>query len=180
MTKMVRSLGLLLAAGLVAGGCCKKPVPQKAPEVPPPAPTPVPQVVKPEPTPAPVVTPPPPAVPGMDEIKGYLKDAFFDFDKYDVRPDQRDAMTANADFLKKWPTVKIKIEGHCDERGTAKYNMGLGERRANAAKDFLVSLGVDASRIETISYGKERPFAEGHDEKAWAQNRRAHFVATAR
>ena len=89
-------------------------------------------------------------------------------------------MAANAEWLKKWPTVKIQIEGHCDERGSNKYNMALGDKRANAARDYLVSLGIDASRVTTISYGEERPFVEGHDEAAWSQNRRGHFVVTAK
>ena len=82
--------------------------------------------------------------------------------------------------MKKWPTVKIQIEGHCDERGSNKYNMALGDKRANATKDYLVSLGIDAARVTTISYGEERPFVTGHDEAAWAQNRRGHFVVTAK
>ena len=111
---------------------------------------------------------------------GYLKDAFFDFDKFNVRADQRDTLAADAEWLKKYPKVKIQIEGHCDERGTAQYNMALGEKRAQAVKDYVTSLGVDPSRIETVSYGKERPFVKGHNEEAWAQNRRGHFVITAK
>jgi peptidoglycan-associated lipoprotein len=116
----------------------------------------------------------------LQTISGYMKDVFFDFDKAEVRSDQRDLLDANAAFLKKYPTVRIRVEGHCDERGTREYNMALGDRRANAVKEFLASLGVDAGRIETVSYGKERPFSPGHDESAWAQNRRGHFVAIAK
>jgi peptidoglycan-associated lipoprotein len=144
-------------------------------EAPPPPPPP------PAPTPAPAIsetpTPPPADIEEMNR-RGYLKDVFFDFDKDDIRPDQRDALSADADWLKKNPTVKITIEGHCDERGTRQYNMALGERRAHNAREYLVSLGVDSSRIQTISYGKDRPFDPGHDEDAWAKNRRAHFVIT--
>jgi peptidoglycan-associated lipoprotein len=111
---------------------------------------------------------------------GYIKDAFFETDKSDLRGDTRDVLAADATWLKANPSVKVLIEGHCDERNTQEYNLALGWRRANAAKDYLASLGVAAERISTISYGEERPFAQGHDETAWAQNRRVHFVITAR
>ncbi len=103
-------------------------------------------------------------------------DAFFDYDKSDLRLDGRDALSKTAEFLRSYAQVKVIIEGHCDERGSTEYNLGLGERRAQAAKNFLVSLGVSADRIETVSYGKERPFCTEHDENCWQQNRRAHFV----
>ena len=185
MTKPFRSVGLVLAAGLlVTAGCCtKKPAPTPAPEVkvePTPAPIPVPTEA---PIVAPVAEPVPETLPAdLAELnkKGYLKDVFFDYDQYDVRADQRDAMAANAEWLKKWPTVKVQVEGHCDERGSNKYNMALGDKRANAARDYLVSLGIDAARVSTLSYGEERPFVDGHDEAAWSQNRRAHFVVTAK
>lgn len=111
---------------------------------------------------------------------GYLKDAFFDTNKSELRPDAREALAADAAWLKEHPTVKILIEGHCDEHNTAEYNLALGWRRANAAKDYLVSLAVAADRIATISYGEERPFGTCHDESCWSQNRRVHFVITAR
>jgi len=105
-----------------------------------------------------------------------LKDIHFDFDKYDIRPGDTEILKENAALLMKYPKVKIQIEGHCDERGTVEYNLALGERRANSAKKYLISLGVKADRISTISYGKERPLDPGHDEEAWAKNRRAHEV----
>ena len=111
---------------------------------------------------------------------GYLKDAFFDTNKSELRPDARDALAADAAWLKEHPTVKVTIEGHCDERNTEEYNLALGWRRANAAKDYLTSLGVGAGQITTISYGEEKPFATCHNESCWSQNRRAHFVITAR
>ena len=89
-------------------------------------------------------------------------------------------LEANADVLKRYPSWQISIEGHCDERGTAEYNLALGERRALAARNYLVSLGVTADRVKTVSYGKEFPFDPGHTESAWAKNRRAHFVVTAK
>ena len=111
--------------------------------------------------------------------RGYLKDVFFDLDRSEVRGDQREALDQNAAWLRKRPEVRIVIEGHCDERGTAQYNMALGERRAQTVMDYLVALGIPASRIQVMSYGKERPFTRGHDDKSWAQNRRGHFVVTA-
>jgi len=98
---------------------------------------------------------------------------FFDFDKYNLKPDARRILEKQAAWLKKYPQLSITIEGHCDERGTREYNLGLGERRANASKDYLVALGVAANRIKTISYGKERPVALGSNEAAWSQNRRS-------
>jgi len=181
----VLGLGLATTLVLLGGACCAKPKPVPAPEV---KAAPVP-VATPVPVPAEVPTPPPPPPPpctdpsclGLDELnKGYLKDTFFDFDKYDVRADQRDALAANAAWMKKYPSVKVRVEGHCDERGTDKYNMALGDKRANAVKDYLVSLGIDSGRVETISFGKSKPFADGHNEEAWAQNRRGHFVVIAK
>ncbi|RPJ11895.1 MAG: peptidoglycan-associated lipoprotein Pal [Deltaproteobacteria bacterium] len=105
-----------------------------------------------------------------------LKDIHFDFDKYDVRPQDAQIMKENAALLTKHPTVKIQVEGHCDERGTAEYNLALGERRANSAKKYLVSLGIPENRLSAISYGEENPLDPAHNEEAWAKNRRAHFV----
>ena len=105
-----------------------------------------------------------------------LKDINFDFDKYDIRPGDTEILKGNATLLVKFPNVKIQIEGHCDERGTVEYNLALGERRANSTKNYLISLGISANRIAIISYGKERPMDPGHNEDAWAKNRRAHSV----
>lgn len=107
-----------------------------------------------------------------------LKDVLFDFDKSDIRADARDLLKANADWIKAHPNAKIQIEGHCDERGTNEYNLALGERRANAVKKYIASLGVEADRLYTISYGEELPIDPGHTEDAWAKNRRAHFLVT--
>ncbi len=105
-----------------------------------------------------------------------LKDIFFDFDKTNIRDDAKPALSEDVQWLKANSAAEITIEGHCDERGTAEYNLGLGERRAKAARDYLVAAGIDAKRMKAISYGKERPFVLGHDEAAWRWNRRAHFV----
>jgi peptidoglycan-associated lipoprotein len=123
--------------------------------------------------------PPPPAAPQPsieDLFTKEVQDAYFDFDMAAVRADARDALSKTAQFLRSYPQVKVNLEGHCDERGSTEYNLALGDRRAQAAKDFLVSLGIAADRMQTVSYGKERPFCMDHNEACWQQNRRAHFV----
>src|SRR5882672_7753474 len=123
--------------------------------------------------------PPPPAVhqPTIQELfDKEVKDAFFDYDKADIRTDARDALSATAKFLSSNPQVKVVLEGHCDERGSTEYNLALGDRRAAAAKQFVVSLGISADRIETVSYGKEKPFCSASTEECWQQNRRGHFI----
>jgi len=105
-----------------------------------------------------------------------LGDVFYAFDKYNLTDESKRTLESNSSELKRASDVNIIIEGHCDERGTKSYNLALGEKRAKAARDYLISLGVSGSRITIISYGKERPFDPGHNEAAWAKNRRAHFV----
>lgn len=127
-----------------------------------------------------VNAPPPPVVekgPTDDEL--FLKevrDAYFDYDKADIRPDAREALSKTADFLKAHPQFKVTIEGHCDERGSTEYNLGLGDRRASAVKQYLVSLGVSSGSLSTVSFGKEKPFCRESNEACWQQNRRGHFV----
>ncbi len=161
--------GLVLALALSAGCASRKQVSttQAAPPPPPPVET------KPE------TPPPPPPAPEekAPEAKLELQDAFFDFDDFSLRTDAKAALDADGKYLEKSSGVNVIIEGHCDERGSVEYNLALGEKRARAAKDYLVSFGIKTGRITTISYGKERPFDPGHDEAAWSKNRRAHFVA---
>ncbi|HSN54363.1 MAG TPA: peptidoglycan-associated lipoprotein Pal, partial [Candidatus Sulfomarinibacteraceae bacterium] len=116
----------------------------------------------------------------MLNARGYLEDVFFDTDRFDLTPEAREKLAENAAWLQDHSNIEILIEGHCDERNTREYNLALGERRANAVRDYLVFLGIGADRVETISYGEERPFALGNTEEAWQLNRRAHFVITAR
>jgi peptidoglycan-associated lipoprotein len=128
-----------------------------------------------------VSAPPPPTPvshePSLQEMfDKEVKDAYFDLDKADIRTDARDALSQTAQFLRSYPQLKIVVEGHCDERGSTEYNLALGDRRAAAAKQFLVSLGIPADRMETVSYGKEKPFCTASTEDCWQQNRRAHFV----
>ncbi len=142
----------------------------------------------PEPVPEPVVPPEPdnaisrnPGSGSIDDINrnSPLKAVFFDYDSADLSPAAKTALDENAGVLKKYGTWVLTIEGHCDERGTPEYNLALGERRAVAARTYLVALGVAADRLRTVSYGKEFPFDPGKDEAAFAKNRRAHFVITA-
>ncbi|MGD0360050.1 MAG: peptidoglycan-associated lipoprotein Pal [Bryobacteraceae bacterium] len=130
----------------------------------------------------PPAPPPPPAVAKQtfeQMLSGSVVDAYFDYDKNDIRGDAQAALTKDADALKaifsSFPDASVTIEGHCDERGSAEYNLALGDRRAAAAKEFLVQLGVPGDKLKTISYGKERPQCTDHDEECWQKNRRAHF-----
>jgi len=114
--------------------------------------------------------------PSLEELfTREVRDAFFDYDKASIRDDARSALSSTAKFLRSYPSVAIVIEGHCDERGSTEYNVALGDRRSDAAKDFLVSQGVAVSRIQTVSYGKERPFCTQENDACWQENRRAHF-----
>lgn len=159
----------VLVALTVIAGCGGK----KATETPPPVePTPT-QTETVQDIPAPT---PDPVTPEQLDPSA-ISDVYFDFDSYSLSSEAKSALEANAREMKRITVGNVTIEGHCDERGTQAYNLALGEKRANAAKEFLVALGVDPSRISTVSYGKERPFDEGHNESAWAKNRRAHFTA---
>jgi len=162
------------AAATVPGPAAAQPSPQTAE-------TPVTRPAAPAETPvrpsqaAPAAAAPAAAQPGAPGPSP-LKDIFFDYDKASIRDDQKAALNDNVGWLKGNSGAKVLLEGHCDERGTAEYNLGLGERRAKAVKDYLIAAGVAADRVSTISYGKERPFVLGHDESAWKWNRRGHFV----
>ena len=120
---------------------------------------------------------PKPVVKSIQPVKAVeLGDVFFAFDKSDLTSESRAILADNAEVLRSNPNATIIVEGHCDERGTEEYNLGLGERRASSVKNYLTSLGISSSRIQTISYGEEKPFEWGHNENAWSRNRRAHFV----
>jgi peptidoglycan-associated lipoprotein len=115
--------------------------------------------------------------PTMDELfRRSVFDAYFDFNKADIRSDARDALGKTADFFRNYPQVRVTIEGHCDERGSTEYNLALGDRRASAVKQYLVSLGISADRLNTVSFGKEKPFCMQSTEACYQQNRRGHFV----
>ena len=177
---------VMCVAALVAVGCAKKQtVKSDGTQAPPAAAAaPAPAVGTPakEAPRAPVAAAPatpPPEAPGVavtEEKLSRFDDVRFDFDKSEVKEDGRKTCQVVGDYMKKNPKAKLQIEGNCDERGTAEYNMALGERRATAVMTYLVSLGVSKAALSTISYGKEKPLDPGHDEAAWAKNRRAHFV----
>jgi peptidoglycan-associated lipoprotein len=114
--------------------------------------------------------------PSLRELQTRIQDIHFDYDRYDIRDDAKPVLKEVSAILSRNKNIKAIIEGHCDERGTNEYNLGLGDRRANSAKEFLISLGIPSNKIETISYGEERPLCENQTEECWAKNRRAHFV----
>lgn len=123
--------------------------------------------------------PPPPSTPSVtdEDLFGQnVKDVYFDYDKSNIRADQQSAVQGDAQFLQQHPNINFVIEGHCDDRGSTEYNLALGDQRASSVKNALVTMGVDASRIKTISYGKEKPFCMEDNESCWQQNRRGHFV----
>ena len=189
----VRRMVLWLAlASMMAAACRKKTPPVARPTPPPPATTapstPGRPPAPPEPVTEPAIVPPEPvrddaiSSASLDDLNrnSPLQPVFFELDSSDLSPAAQRALDQDAGLLKKYGTWTITIEGHCDERGTAEYNLALGERRAIAARAYLVSLGISADRLRTVSYGKEFPFDPGHDESAYTKNRRAHFVITAK
>jgi peptidoglycan-associated lipoprotein len=184
---------VLAALVMMSAGACHHRIPPPEAPAPPPAAEPEPSAeapsrppAPPEPVKEPAVVAPAPIVEdrlttaSLDEINrnSPLKPVFFDFNQSGISAEGQKALDANADVLKKNASWIVTIEGHCDERGTAEYNLALGERRAGAARAYLLSLGIPADRLRTISYGKEFPFDPGHDEAAWARNRRDQFVVT--
>jgi peptidoglycan-associated lipoprotein len=184
------SLILLAVVVALSAGACQKKVPPVARPIPPPPPITSPEPARPPAPPEPVreppVTPPAPIVEdkmlsaSLDEINknSPLKPVFFGYDSSDISAEAQKILEGNAEVMKKYKSWVITVEGHCDERGTAEYNLALGERRAVSARTYLVSLGIPAERIRVVSYGKEFPFDPGHTEEAWGKNRRDHFVVT--
>ena len=169
----------LSIAALMSVGCAKKQTVKSEGAQAPSAAAPVEEAPVKEAPPAATPAAPPAEAPGVavtEEKLSQFDDVRFDFDKSVVREDGRKTCGVVADYLKKHPQAKMLIEGHCDERGTAEYNMALGERRATAVMTYLVSLGGPKSALSTVSFGKDKPLDPGHNEEAWAKNRRAHFV----
>ncbi|HOP08005.1 MAG TPA: peptidoglycan-associated lipoprotein Pal [candidate division Zixibacteria bacterium] len=164
--KKITVLGVIAVFAILLAVSCGTP-PEPEPEV---APVEAPVVVDTTPTPEPPPPPPPPKLKAEQLITVY-----FDFDKFDLRDDTKAGLDQNYDLMKEFPNAIIKIEGHCDERGTVEYNVSLGEKRAKAAMDYLVNRGIAANRLSIISYGKEKPVDPGHNEAAWAKNRRCEF-----
>lgn len=184
---------MLLSLCVVAATSCRSRRTVPAPQVPPPVAT----ATAPEPA-VPVSPPDSDFVPSQPETRddvlsediveanrtararGWIQDAFFPFDASTLDENAQEALGRSATWLREHPEFRIRIEGHCDERGTEQYNLALGDRRAETAASYLAALGVDRVRIETVSYGEERPFEEGSNEAAWSQNRRAHLVLAGR
>ncbi|HUO21369.1 MAG TPA: peptidoglycan-associated lipoprotein Pal [Caulobacteraceae bacterium] len=166
---------MLAATSALAACATPKPPPPAAPP-PPPAEAPPP----PPPPPPPVASAPTGPIPGsvQDFVVNVGDRVYFDYNEFNVRADAQPILAAQAAWLQRYPQVKVRIEGNCDERGTREYNLALGARRANSVRDFLVAHGVDSSRIDTISYGKERPLDPGTGEDAWAHNRNGHTAIT--
>jgi peptidoglycan-associated lipoprotein len=189
-----RAALLVLILFAVAVAACGKKTPPVARAAPPttasgaPIPAPPRPPAPPEPVPDPTVVPPEPvredsiASASLDDLNrnSPINPIFFEYDSSDISTEAKETLDANAVALKKYSSWTITIEGHSDERGSAEYNLALGERRAVAARAYLVSLGIPGDRLRTVSYGKEFPFDPGHDDTAWSKNRRAHFVITAK
>jgi peptidoglycan-associated lipoprotein len=182
----------VLMLALVASACGGKKPPIARPTSPPPggSTTGTRPPAPPEPVVEPTPVPPEPSISGADTMsdrslddinkQSPLQPVFFELDSAEISAEGQKTLSGNAEVLKKYSTWVVSIEGHCDERGTAEYNLALGERRALAARTYLVSLGIAPERLRTVSYGKEFPFDPNHSEEAWAKNRRSHFVVTAK
>ena len=184
--RLFSTIALCAALAVAVAGCHKK-VPAAAPAPPPPPPPAAPRTPPPPPPPPPPAAAPAPRPLSEEEIfarksvdqlnaEKPMDDVFFDLDKSEVREDAKPLLQRDADYLKKWGSIQVTLEGHCDSRGSAEYNLGLGNRRATALKDYLVNLGVPASRVTVVSKGKEQPLCTEENEGCWQQNRRGHFV----
>lgn len=186
MKRFASGAALVLAVALTAAACAKK-----TPEPPPPAPTAPPEATKPAPPPPPPPPPPAPAPPAPSEDEIFAKktleqlnaekplaDVYFQYDSTDLSAEARASLEKNLEWLKRWTSTKIMVEGHADSRGTNEYNLALAERRADAVRDYLASLGLGADRVTIVSKGEEQPFCAEETESCWQQNRRGHFIIT--
>jgi peptidoglycan-associated lipoprotein len=175
-TRRAGITAMILLATVSMAACATKPKPAPVAEAPPPP--------RPAPPPPQAEAPPPPMP--MGPVPGSVRDfiinagdlVYFDYDKFSVRDDARATLDAQAAWLMRYPAVRVRIEGNCDERGTREYNFALGSRRANAVRDYLVGKGLSTARIETVSYGKEKPIDTGTGDEAWSHNRNGHTVIT--
>jgi peptidoglycan-associated lipoprotein len=192
----VSIVALAAALALTAAACGKKPAQVAATPPPPPPPPPAPPEPAPPPPPRPAPPPPPAPAPApaplteeqifarktLDQVNQErpLNDVFFDLDKSTLRDDAKAPLQKDADWMKKWTSTQVIVEGHADSRGSAEYNLALGARRAEVVKQYLVSLGVQVARITVVSKGKEQPFCSEENEACWQQNRRGHFIVSAK
>jgi peptidoglycan-associated lipoprotein len=186
--RLVSFIALTVAVAVFAAGCHKKvPAPAPAPPPPPPAapatpPPPAPPPPRPAPAPVPLTEEQIFAQKSLDQLNAEkpLDDVFFELDQSTIRDEARASLQKDADWMKKWASTQVTVEGHCDSRGSSEYNLALGARRAGAVKDYLVSLGVPTGRLAVVSKGKEQPFCTDENESCWQQNRRGHFIITAK
>ena len=191
MRRFVRVFAAIALAAVVGVSACGKKKPAPPPAPPPAAPAPAPTAQPAPPPPPPPPAPAPERTPTEDEVfakktleqlnsEKPLGDAFFDYDSSQIRDDAKPILQKNAEWMKRWTSTKVMIEGHCDSRGTAEYNLALGERRAAAVRTYLVNLGVPVDRVTMVSKGKEQPVCAEENESCWSQNRRGHFIVTAK
>ena len=189
--RLILTFALVSAVAVAAAGCGKKtppavpappPAPPPAAPAPPPPPPPPPPPTTTAPTPPPLTEEEIFARKSLDQLNAErpLDDVYFDLDQSSIREDARPRLQKDADWMKRWTSTQVTVEGHCDSRGSSEYNLGLGSRRATAVKDYLVSLGVPAGRITVVSKGKEAPACTEESESCWSQNRRGHFIITAK
>jgi len=187
------SIALALLVVITVSGCSRRTPPPAPPPPAPPAPAPAPAPAPPPPPPpAPAPAPAPPPAPlteeqlfarmTLDELNAQapLGDVFFDYDMSALREDAQSILQKNAEYLQRWTSTRVAIEGHADSRGTNEYNLALGERRGNAVRDYLVSLGIAADRLQVVSRGEETPVCMEENEACWSRNRRGHFMFTAK
>jgi peptidoglycan-associated lipoprotein len=189
LRRLLAVVAVAIVLSLAAAACGPKPAPAAPAPPPPAAPAPPPPAPPPPPPPPPAPAPPAPlteeqifAQKTLDQLNAErpLADVYFDLDQSTIRDDARAVLAKNSEYLKRWASTRINIEGHCDERGTPEYNLGLGERRANAVKAYLVGLGIADNRVTILSKGKESPVCTERAESCWQQNRRGHFLFTAK
>jgi peptidoglycan-associated lipoprotein len=186
--RLASLVALTVAVAVFAAGCHKKvPAPAPAPPPPPPAapatpPPPPPPPPRPAPAPAPLTEDQIFAQKSLAQLNAEkpLDDVYFELDQSTIRDEARASLQKDADWLKRWTSTQVTVEGHCDSRGSSEYNLALGSRRADAVKDYLVSLGVPTARLSVVSKGKEQPFCTEESESCWQQNRRGHFIITAK
>ena len=190
MIRRVAWYAAALVMAVVVASACGKKEPETAPAPPPPAPATTP-AAPPPPPPPPAAKETPPTPPTEEELfsrmtldelnaKQPLTDVFFGYDQSDLTAEARSSLQKNAEWLKRWNSTKVLVEGHADSRGTNEYNLALAERRADAVRDYLVSLGIPADRLTIVSKGEEQPFCREDNESCWQQNRRGHFIFTAK
>jgi peptidoglycan-associated lipoprotein len=190
MMRLSKALVPAVVFAVAMSASCSKKAPVSVPQPPPP---PAPTTPAPPPPPPPLPPPPPQSAKPLTEDEAFakktlaelndekpLEDVYFDYDKADLKADARSSLAKNAEWLKRWPSTGVRVEGHCDARGTNEYNLALGEKRAAAVRDYLASLGIAGDRVQSVTKGEESPFCLEETENCFAQNRRGHFILSAK